>query len=75
LANKPPVTAELDADRILEQETARIDHSNSVKEMPAMGRDVERRVLVYAVKANAYNGIQVYSKALMYFEGEAYALH
>ena len=36
------VTAELDEGPIIEQDTRRIDHGDSVEEMRRVGRDVER---------------------------------
>jgi formyltetrahydrofolate deformylase len=44
------VTAELDAGPIIEQDVARVDHSMSVEQMIATGRDVEAMVLARAVR-------------------------
>jgi formyltetrahydrofolate deformylase len=39
------VTAELDAGPIIEQDTARIDHGDTVEDLLRIGRDIERSVL------------------------------
>jgi len=44
------VTAELDEGPIIEQDVARVDHSMSVNEFIAVGRDIEANVLAHAVK-------------------------
>jgi formyltetrahydrofolate deformylase len=44
------VTPELDEGPIIEQDVERVDHSMSVSEFIAIGRDVEARVLARAVK-------------------------
>jgi formyltetrahydrofolate deformylase len=44
------VTADLDEGPIIEQETERVDHSMSVDEFAAIGREIEARVLARAVK-------------------------
>lgn len=47
------VTADLDEGPIIEQDVVRVRHSDSPAELTAIGRDVERRVLVRAVRAHA----------------------
>jgi formyltetrahydrofolate deformylase len=47
------VTAQLDEGPIIEQDVTRVDHSFSVAQMVAAGRDVERLVLSRAVRAFA----------------------
>ncbi len=47
------VTAELDEGPIIEQDVERIDHGDDVREMVALGEDVERRVLARAVRWHA----------------------
>ncbi|HLV03953.1 formyltetrahydrofolate deformylase [uncultured Georgenia sp.] len=47
------VTAELDEGPIIEQDVERVDHSDDVREMVALGEDVERRVLARAVRWHA----------------------
>jgi formyltetrahydrofolate deformylase len=43
------VTAELDGGPIIEQDVARVDHRQSVRELERVGRDIERVVLARAV--------------------------
>jgi formyltetrahydrofolate deformylase len=43
-------TAELDAGPIIEQDVERVDHSMSVEDLIATGRDIEARVLARAVR-------------------------
>lgn len=47
------VTADLDEGPIIQQDVARVRHDHSVDELVAAGRDVEGRVLAWAVKAHA----------------------
>ena len=44
------VTADLDAGPIIEQDTSRIDHGDTVEELLRIGRDVERSVLARALR-------------------------
>ncbi len=44
------VTADLDEGPIIEQDVARVDHSMSVEDLTALGRDTESQVLARAVK-------------------------
>jgi formyltetrahydrofolate deformylase len=44
------VTAELDAGPIVEQDVERVDHSMSVEDLIATGRDIEARVLARAIR-------------------------
>ncbi len=44
------VTADLDEGPIIEQDVARADHSKTVEDLTAMGRDTESQVLARAVK-------------------------
>jgi formyltetrahydrofolate deformylase len=44
------VTADLDEGPIIEQDVARVDHSMSVDDFVALGRDTESQVLARAVK-------------------------
>ncbi len=46
-------TADLDEGPIIEQDVERVDHSDAVEELRAMGQDVERRVLARAVRWHA----------------------
>lgn len=47
------VTADLDEGPIIEQDVVRVRHDDSVLEMQAQGKDVERRVLARAVRWHA----------------------
>jgi formyltetrahydrofolate deformylase len=44
------VTAELDEGPIIEQDTRRIDHGDSVAELQRVGREVERSVLARGLR-------------------------
>jgi formyltetrahydrofolate deformylase len=44
------VTAELDEGPIIEQDVARVDHTDTVEDLTALGRDTESQVLARAVK-------------------------
>jgi formyltetrahydrofolate deformylase len=44
------VTAELDAGPIIEQDTERIDHADTVEELLRIGRDIERSVLARGLR-------------------------
>ena len=44
------VTAQLDAGPIIEQDTCRIDHADSVQDLLRIGRDIERSVLARGVR-------------------------
>ncbi len=44
------VTAELDAGPIIEQDTARIDHGDTVEDLLRLGRDIERSVLARGLR-------------------------
>jgi formyltetrahydrofolate deformylase len=44
------VTADLDEGPIIEQDVARVDHSATVEDLSAVGRDTESQVLARAVK-------------------------
>jgi formyltetrahydrofolate deformylase len=44
------VTADLDEGPIIEQDVARVDHSKTVEDLTAQGRDTESQVLARAVK-------------------------
>jgi formyltetrahydrofolate deformylase len=44
------VTAELDAGPIIEQDTSRIDHADTVEDLLRLGRDIERSVLARGLR-------------------------
>jgi formyltetrahydrofolate deformylase len=62
------VTEELDMGPIIEQETIRVDHTHSIRDMQQMGRDIERRVLSRAVKAHVDDRIIVYRNRTYVFD-------
>ena len=47
------VTGDLDEGPIIEQDVERVDHSQDINELVALGQDVERRVLARAVRWHA----------------------
>jgi formyltetrahydrofolate deformylase len=51
------VTPDLDEGPIIEQDVERVDHSNTVEELVALGQDVERRALARAVRWHAEHRI------------------
>ncbi len=61
------VTPDLDEGPIIEQETYRVHHSESVGSLIANGRDVERRVLAHAVKAHIERRIFVNGRKTVVF--------
>jgi formyltetrahydrofolate deformylase len=60
-------TEDLDMGPIIAQETIRVDHTRSVQDMIAMGRDVEKGVLASAVKAHVADKIMVYRNRTIVF--------
>ncbi len=62
------VTEELDMGPIIGQEIIRVNHSHSVQDLTAMGRDIEKKVLAEAVRAHAEDRIMVYSHRTIVFE-------
>ena len=46
------VTADLGEGPIIDQDVVSIDHQHSIKELIQSGREIERRVLTYAVKSH-----------------------
>jgi formyltetrahydrofolate deformylase len=61
-------TEDLDQGPIIDQETARVGQAHSVKALMAAGRDLERRVLVRAVRAHAEDRILVYRNRTIVFD-------
>ncbi len=53
------VTADLDEGPIIEQDVARVDHSRTVEDLTAMGRDTESQVLARAVKWHSEHRVLV----------------
>jgi formyltetrahydrofolate deformylase len=61
------VTAELDAGPIIEQDTARVTHRNSVEDFKDIGRDLERQVLARAVRWHLEDRIIAHNGRTMVF--------
>lgn len=62
------VTEVLDEGPIIYQECIRVNHTHSVEDLVAMGRDIEKRVLSEAVKAHVDDRIMVYRHRTIVFE-------
>jgi formyltetrahydrofolate deformylase len=61
------VTAELDAGPIIDQDVARVSHRDSVDDLKALGRDLERRVLFRAVRWHCEDRILVHGNKTIVF--------
>lgn len=61
------VTADLDAGPIIEQETVRINHKDSVDDLIRKGKDVEKLVLSRAVRYHLQNQVLVYNNKTVIF--------
>ncbi len=62
------VTEELDEGPIIYQECIHVNHTHSVEDLIAMGRDIEKKVLSEAVKAHADDRIMVYRRRTIVFD-------
>jgi len=61
------VTAELDSGPIIDQDVARVSHRDSVDDLKALGRDLERRVLFRAVRWHCEDRILVHGNKTIVF--------
>ena len=61
------VTADLDEGPIIEQDVARVDHSLTVEDLPAIGRDTESQVLARAVKWHGEHRVLVNGQRTVVF--------
>jgi formyltetrahydrofolate deformylase len=61
------VTPELDAGPIIKQDVARISHKDTVKDLIAKGRDLEKIVLSKAVNKHIDRKILVYNNRTVVF--------
>jgi formyltetrahydrofolate deformylase len=61
------VTAELDAGPIIDQDVARVSHRDSVDDLKALGRDLERRVIFRAVRWHCEDRILVHGNKTIVF--------
>ena len=62
------MTAELDLGPIIEQETVRCTHRDSVDDLVRKGRDLEKRVLAGAVRYHLEDRIMVYAGKTVVFD-------
>ncbi len=61
------VTADLDAGPIIDQDVARVSHRDSVDDLKALGRDLERRVLARAVRWDCEDRVIVHGNKTVVF--------
>ena len=61
------VTKELDEGPIISQDVVHVDHHQSVKELISSGRNLERNVLIDAIKAHIDYRIMVHGKRTIVF--------
>tara|TARA_R110000796_G_scaffold35017_1_gene89940 strand:- start:26123 stop:26974 length:852 start_codon:yes stop_codon:yes gene_type:complete len=61
------VTEELDAGPIIEQDTTRVTHTNTIEDFVAKGRDLEKIVLSRAVKLHLQRKTMVYNNKTVIF--------
>lgn len=61
------VTAELDEGPIIEQDILRVSHSHSIEDFINRGRDLERMVLIRAIKLHAERKTMVYNNKTVVF--------
>jgi formyltetrahydrofolate deformylase len=61
------VTAELDAGPIIDQDVGRVSHRDSVEDLRALGRDLERRVLFRAVRWHCEDRVLVHGNKTIVF--------
>ena len=62
------VTADLDQGPIIEQETVRCSHRDTVEDLVRKGRDLEKRVLASALRCHLEDRIMVYSGKTVVFD-------
>jgi formyltetrahydrofolate deformylase len=62
------VTSELDQGPIIEQETVRCTHRDTVEDLVRKGRDLEKRVLAAALRSHLEDRIMVYAGRTVVFE-------
>ncbi len=62
------VTAELDAGPIIEQDVIRVSHRDSLQDLKQKGRDIEKLVLVRAIKLHLEKRILVYENRTIVFD-------
>jgi formyltetrahydrofolate deformylase len=62
------VTEELDAGPIIEQETVRVSHRDSIEDLQRKGRDLEKLVLARAVRTHLEDRVLVYANKTVVFD-------
>ncbi len=62
------VTSDLDQGPIIEQETVRCSHRDTVEDLVRKGRDLEKRVLAAALRCHLEDRIMVYSGKTVVFD-------
>lgn len=62
------VTEELDAGPIIEQETVRVSHRDSIEDLLRKGRDLEKLVLARAVRYHLEDRVLVYANKTVVFD-------
>ena len=62
------VTADLDEGPIIEQDVARVDHSRTVEDFTAQGRDTESQVLARAVKWHSEHRVLINGRKTVVFK-------
>jgi len=61
------VTAQLDEGPIISQDVVQVDHHHSIKELINSGRNIERNVLVNAIKAHLEYRVMIHGKRTIVF--------
>ena len=61
------VTAQLDEGPIISQDVVQVDHHHSIKELIDSGRNLERNVLVNAIKAHLDHRVMIHGKRTIVF--------
>lgn len=61
------VTEELDAGPIIEQDVTRVSHTNSIEDLIAKGRDLEKIVLANAIKLHLKRKVMVFNNKTVIF--------
>lgn len=62
------VTSELDAGPIIEQETARVNHKNSIEDLKRKGKDLEKLVLSRAIYNHINRKVLVFNNKTVVFD-------
>ena len=60
------MTTELDASPIIEQDVVRVSHANSIQDLIAEGRDLEKIVLANAIKQHIQQKVLVHDNKTVF---------